>query len=367
MHLRGWLFIGLACAMAAASARAQTDTLRIIGIVEVPRLFNLHDAEGQPLEPESDLRILLRARPAVDAPIAATITEPEALGSREYGYEVSGALVYGRERGWSLVKTTEDAAGWLAPGDSGAFHSLEALLEGGLTYLTDDWDGFISASPGGVDRMRVPGDPDRAAVGYITPVLPRVTVVLEPGQDVEEVRRQYRSLSMGSRPGPNGTRVFDVETGVVLPLFEAPDVLRRSGTHIETNRAGETLQTTHQSPAQVLVFDTRPGWFQVALNQNGDTGPAQRAWLQASALWRFHPVKDEAEGKELADRAWGPEDWSVRVVGFQTVGDTLWANVEVMSESECRATDPPTVRARGWIPAHAPSGAPNIWFYSRGC
>lgn len=355
--------------MAAASARAQPPALRTIGIVEVPGLFNFNlvDPDGPVPQRKGGARILLRTRPTLDAPIAATIAEHEDLDSREYGYEESGALVYGRERGWSLVKTTDGVTGWLAPGDSGEFHSFEALIESGLTYLTDDWDGFVSSSPGGGDRARVPGNPDRAVVGYIAPVLPHVTVVLEPGQDVEEVRKKYRSLSMGSRPGPNGTRVFDVETGVVLPLFEAPDVLRRSGTHIETNRAGETLQTSHQSPPQVLVFDTRAGWFQVALKQDGNTGPAQRAWLQASALWRFHPVKDEAEGKELAHRAWGPEDWSVRVVGFQTVGDTLWAHVEVMSESECGAAEPPTVRARGWIPAHAPSGAPNIWFYSRGC
>jgi hypothetical protein len=78
-------------------------------------------------------------------------------------------------------------------------------------------------------------------------------------------------------------------------------------------------------------------------------------------------VDDETDARKLADRAWGPEDWSVRVVGFQRIGDTLWANVEVMSESECSATEPPTVRARGWVPAHAPSGDPNVWFYSRGC
>ncbi len=57
----------------------------------------------------------------------------------------------------------------------------------------------------------------------------------------------------------------------------------------------------------------------------------------------------------------------VRVARFRGVGDDLWIDIEVVSDSSCQATVTPTVRARGWIPAHAPSGDTTVWFYSRGC
>ena len=121
------------------------------------------------------------------------MTSAETLAEREYGYEETGALVFGRERGWYLVKTADAATGWLAPADSGPIHSLESLIENGLTCLTDAWDGFLSTAPGAGDRVLPPADPNRAVVGFVTPLLHRITVVPEPGQDVEDVARKYRS------------------------------------------------------------------------------------------------------------------------------------------------------------------------------
>jgi hypothetical protein len=348
---------------AIGQTAAQTATLRTIGIVEIPRLFNRFSPEGTLLPPGG--RIDLLAHPQPDGQVVATVTSGDILEAREYGYEETGALVFARDGGWYLVKTTEGVTGWLAPADSGPFHSLESLLEDGLTYLTAAWDGFLSTAPDGGDRVRPPADPNRLLVGFVTPVLQRIAVVPGPGQDAEEVARQYRSLSVGSRRAPDGTVVLSVEIGVVLPLFESPSVLSPKVTHIETNPAGEGLEADG-SPPRVAVFEAQPGWFQVALRR-ADYRNATRAWLQASALWRFVPAKDEADARELAERMWGPEDLSVRVVGLQTVDGALWAHVELMSASECVSSVRPTLRARGWVPAHAASGEPTIWFSSRGC
>jgi hypothetical protein len=57
----------------------------------------------------------------------------------------------------------------------------------------------------------------------------------------------------------------------------------------------------------------------------------------------------------------------VRVVEFRRVDDRLWVRVEVLSHSICESTQEPAITARGWMRAHAPSGEPTIWFYSRGC
>jgi hypothetical protein len=42
--------------------------------------------------------------------------------------------------------------------------------------------------------------------------------------------------------------------------------------------------------------------------------------------------------------------------------------VDILSESFCEAgRREPKVVASGWVPAHAKSGEPTVWFFSRGC
>jgi hypothetical protein len=84
-------------------------------------------------------------------------------------------------------------------------------------------------------------------------------------------------------------------------------------------------------------------------------------------VWRFHEVAGEAERERLAEEAWGREHRDVRVVGFRDVAGVLWLEIESLSHTSCSSSEPPTVKARGWIPAHAPSGEPTVWFAARGC
>jgi hypothetical protein len=64
-------------------------------------------------------------------------------------------------------------------------------------------------------------------------------------------------------------------------------------------------------------------------------------------------------------RLYGSED--ARVTKLQTVDGKLWVEIEVISHSFCESDKPPTIKARGWIPAHDETGAPTVWFPSRGC
>ena len=328
MKVRGYVSIALLCTTVAIIGGAQTASRRTIGLVEVPRLFNLYSPDGNPIAPASNPVIELRTRPALDSPIAATVDAPEQLKAKEYGYEELGALVYARDRGWSLVETSEGVGGWLAPADAGVFHTFESLISDGLTYLTDEWNGFVSASPDSAVRERVPGEPARTLVGFLVP---------------------------------------QGETATLHPVFERPDRSARVIRRVTTREPDAALQTSQSIPHQVLVLDRRPGWFRVA-PADQSLGQMEDAWLEEAPVWRFQAVTDEATRRILANRAWGTEDWNVRVVGTRQLADALWIEVEVLSHSVCE--DPgrrPVVRARGWIPAHAPSGLPNIWFYSRGC
>jgi hypothetical protein len=85
-------------------------------------------------------------------------------------------------------------------------------------------------------------------------------------------------------------------------------------------------------------------------------------------VWQFHDVKNDAEREVLAEEAWGREQLAARVAGSKEIDGRLWLDVELWSHSICeRAGEEPTFKARGWMPAHAASGEPAIWFSARGC
>jgi hypothetical protein len=188
----------------------------VLGIVEIPELFYV-DPDTGTYVPRAALTVY--TRPDSESKVMAVISSPQAIDDAEYGYEEAGALVYGRQRGYFLIRTAR-GVGWLSPHNAGSFHSLETLLASELTYLTDAWDGFVSASPGSAARTRVPQ------------------------------RRPYGN---------------------------------------------------------------------------------------------------------------------VRIKGRRTIGSRLWVAVEVISHSVCQSDKPPAVKARGWIRAHDDTGAPTVWFPSRGC
>jgi hypothetical protein len=193
----------------------------VLGIVEIPEMFFI-DPEKGGYAPRAALTIY--TRPDSDSRVLAVISSPEAIDDAEYAYEEAGALVYGQERGYFLIRTSR-GVGWLSPDNAGSFHSLETLIATELTYLTDAWDGFVHASPGSAKRTRV---------------------------------MRQRSAD-------------------------------------------------------------------------------------------------------------GTEARYVRVRGLRSVNRKLWLEVEVISHNLCLSNEPPTIKARGWIRAHDTTGAPTVWFASRGC
>ena len=209
--------VTLASAVALAQAPNGGGPGPVLGIVEVPKMFTFDPETGRS-EPRGALTIY--TRPDSNSKEAATITAPQSIDDAEYGYEEPGALVYGREAGYYLIRTARGAA-WLAPGDAGPFHSFEMLVSDGLAYLTSAWDGFVRASPGSAARTR---------------------------------------------------------------------------------------------------------------------------------------VQRNVQGND-----------DVEVTGSRRVGGTLWFQVDVMSQRFCTSDPPAAAKARGWIRAHDDSGAPTVWFHSRGC
>ena len=190
----------------------------VLGIVEIPEMFFIDQQTGV-YAPRAALTLYTSSNS--ESKVAAVISSPEAVDEAEYGYEEKGALVYGRENGYFLIRTARGVA-WLSPHNAGRFHSIETLIKRSLTYLTDAWDGFVHAAPRSANRTRVP------------------------------------------QPRPYGSE-------------------------------------------------------------------------------------------------------SVRVKDLRTVDGKLWVEVDVISHSFCESDKPATVKASGWITAHDETGAPRVWFSSRGC
>jgi hypothetical protein len=140
-----------------------------------------------------------------------------------------------------------------------------------------------------------------------------------------------------------------------------------------------TREYAYEEPG-ALVVDRRGSWFKVRLAEGA-------AWVQASARDKFYPLEDLLEnGLTYLTGDWdgqlrgrpgaaarsartpsGTGEPSVKVLKSLRVDGELWFDVQVMSHSPCDAAAEPNVVDRGWVPAHAPSGEPSIWFYSRGC
>ena len=137
-----------------------------------------------------------------------------------------------------------------------------------------------------------------------------------------------------------------------------------------------TEEYDYEAPGAV-VLEARGEWFKVRLS--GGT-----AWLRASRTSAFFPLPrllashpahltDAFDGRLAASPGGALSTRSdslarhVNVSGFREVAGRLWIEVEVMSWSLCESVEKPTILARGWLPAHAPSGKPSVWFSSRGC
>lgn len=371
------LFLTFVCAPAAQTV----DRAGVIGLLTLPQLVDstvCEEPTGREVPlyavPESaDIVGWIRAakRPSSDNDCYKAVLNVHRradgsvreLPTEEYEQEEPDAAVVVEARGRWFKLRLNDGAAWLEASDHDEYFPLEELLTRRPAHLTDAWDGKLAATPGGRSR-RAPADPRRRLIGYVEPVLEELRVVLAPGQDPEEIRRRYSASSMGSGPGPNGTRILYIERGTSVRAFERPDRGAPVVASFQTDRCDRALRSTSQNPPEVLVFERRRGWLHVALRRD-EWKDEPRAWIEDAPVWRFHAFDTDAEREEFEDKVFGREHSSVSLVGSRAVGGTLWLRVEVMSHTIYDSDDPPRVIATGWVPAHDRAGESVVWFSSR--
>lgn len=89
----------------------------------------------------------LRAAPDDQADLVVTITRWQDLVAEEIGYEEPAVAVWRVSQPWYLVATSDSVFGWYRAPSDAAMVPLAELLGNTLTYLTNDWDGRLHASP----------------------------------------------------------------------------------------------------------------------------------------------------------------------------------------------------------------------------
>jgi len=359
---------------------AQTEKREgIVGLLKLPHLF------GEPCKVPPRLDVPLYANPEtadvvgwiragrhdssdddcyrvvlnVHRPSDASVQE---LPVDEYEEEEPHAAIVMEVRGRWVKLRLADGAAWIEVRQYDDYLSLEQLLLHRQAYLTEAWDRTLAGSPSG-ERRRVPDDSRRHLIGNVKPVLEGLRLVLGPEQDPEEIRKRHGASSMRLWPGPNGTRIVYIERGTQVRAFERPDPHAQVVATFLTDESDRKLRSTG-SPAEVAVFDRRPGWFQVALREE-QWKDDRRVWIEDAPVWTFHPFAAEAEREDFENELFGRDKPNVRFIRSLTVEGMLWLYVEVMSDTIEESDERPTVVAAGWVPAHDTAGRLVVWFYSR--
>lgn len=303
--------------------RLPTTSPPLRGGVDIPRLFRPPTRQR--------IAVTLRTRPSGASGVVATLQSRRMLETFSLGQGAHVAAVYERANRWNLVRLIDGRTGWLAPEDAGKFVSFERLVRREQqTYMTAAWDGTLAREPGAERTISAPDDPRRVWIGYVPWVA-----------DQPLAGPVYASPDEPSEPLPADGR----------EAFESIEVPAGSG------QGGP------------IVFSRRPGWLEVGLYDSGSSyrkEGLQHVWIREDASrWTVRTVeKATAEAALMA--AWGPPALqAVRVLESVRIRGVLWLRVRVLVGEACELVLSDlleTTLAEGWVPAHAASGRPVIWF-----
>lgn len=182
--------------------------------------------------------------------------------------------------------------------------------------------------------------------------------------------------------GPPGTRAPDRVTPV--PVHAEPDVSSARWVRISSSDQVEWHEFDYEAPA-ALAYGESDGWVRVAVREADERrygwvppehrGPLHRltdllknglAYLTAEWDGRLRDGPSAASAFAEIGRV-DAERPDVNVLRALEAEGVTWLQVELLEPGRCSRASPPPVRATGWVPALAPGGRPNAWFYSRGC
>ena len=124
---------------------------KVVGLVELPSVFGKYDPKGPPglVRPAYVQAVPMYSHPSNNSSVIGQISGLESIETMEFDYEAPAAVVYEMVDDWVLVHITDSSKiefGWVSPHSSGPIHPLMDLLNSGLCYLEEDWDGVLYES-----------------------------------------------------------------------------------------------------------------------------------------------------------------------------------------------------------------------------
>jgi hypothetical protein len=174
--------------------------------------------------------------------------------------------------------------------------------------------------------------------------------------------------------------------------LEQPVALRaKATTSVPVAALAATLEELEMAEVDydvmgAMAYGIEHDWYRV--KRDGEL-----LWLPPEAAGPFHPFPDLlVESLSYLDAAWdgvlydtprgdaprqhidpawraamgGAIDVDVR--GLWVTDGVPWVLLDVIWPPPCGdGEDMPAPVATGWVPAYAVGGAPNVWYYSRGC
>jgi hypothetical protein len=169
----------------------------------------------------------------------------------------------------------------------------------------------------------------------------------------------------------------------VLTIYSRPDSRSKAIAEILSPHAIDDAEYAYEE-AGALVYGQSQGYFLIRTSRGV-------GWISPDDAGTFHPLEtliaselafltDAWDGFIIASpgsarrtrvvmpkRVDGYTSKDVRVKRLRTVNGKLWLEINIMSHDVCKSDTAPKVIAHGWIRAHDASGAPTVWFPSRGC
>jgi hypothetical protein len=142
-----------------------------------------------------------------------------------------------------------------------------------------------------------------------------------------------------------------------------------------------TREIAYEAPAAMVIAEAADGWLRLRLDDSA------AAWTMVRDSSAYRPIEALVrEGLAYLTADWdgrlasapdapllspmlgGPIDGRpVTVRDVRQLGGVTWVRVDVLVRSACEDGGTPAVVASGWLPLHTATGAPTVWFHSRGC
>lgn len=184
-------------------------------------------------------------------------------------------------------------------------------------------------------------------------------------------------------PQPTEDQPYLNQLGLKLDVYDTPSLQAKKQTITQTNQL-DLREYAYDTPCLVILEKSGEKsalWLKIKLKSG-------HAWLLPPKSSKEHSLfqilsksiayltpqaarnlstTPGAPATKSIPKPKDPQDSNILVVlAEKTINGKQWFQVQALSDSPCEVSKP-KVSATGWLPALSPTGAVNVWFYSRGC